>query len=229
MLFSCQKSFTSFSLFVWSVSLNTLHISENWRKLEQCSTAWMDGWLHHLKHTSVSSLAKTHHPGSKNSYSYSSRNCQNHGSLNSKKKLRSRQVSQLTQLFALFLPLNQWYTVHCLWGYRLPFNTWVYFTPTQKIQRLTRLGITWNHMLNDFKASLYIARAYWGISSWIFSHANSWQIKEEHSKYLEHGIRLVVVCVFCFVLLMKNTTSRESIRLRNWSRPYQLGVSQHDW
>ena len=74
-------------------------------------------------------------------------------------KPRSRKRSQLTQLFTSFLPLqqnqlHQQYTGHPLRGYRLPSNTWVYFIPIPKIQRLTRLDMTWNHMLNDVKASL---------------------------------------------------------------------------
>lgn len=65
-------------------------------------------------------------------------------------ELRSRKLPQLTQLFTSFISLHQT---------AKPVVCWLsYFTPIWKIQRLMRLDMTWNHMLNDFKASLYIAR-----------------------------------------------------------------------
>lgn len=74
-------------------------------------------------------------------------------------KQRCRKRAQLAELFTSFLPLqqsqlNQRYTDQPLTGYWWPSNAWVYFIPVPKIQRLMRLDMTWNHVLNSFKARL---------------------------------------------------------------------------
>lgn len=71
------------------ISPNKFHVSEDGRNPDHCFAAWIEGWLYHLKCTSASSLTKTHHQASKNSYSYSSRTCQSQGLLNSKKAQRT--------------------------------------------------------------------------------------------------------------------------------------------